>query len=157
MVSTKPVRASSGPKPTSTPVALHQGKRRKGLRFRSALLLVVVGVMIAIIVSAVSGGGGPSAKITATIESVTPLDAQHVRVYVMWDNIGKGTGTESCVINVTAYTQFGDEDGSGSDSTEPNNPLKPGQTALQYQDIVVTDNHAGGVTSTKDASITDCS
>ena len=142
---------------TATAPRVAPNRTKKTHPLRRLTFITAVLVAIVIVIAAASGGGGPSAKITATVQSVVPLDAQHVRVFIRWDNAGKGSGTENCVIDVTAYTQFGDQDGSGYDSTQPNNPLKPGQAIVQYQDIVVTGNNAAQVTSTKDVSLSNCS
>jgi hypothetical protein len=84
------------------------------------------------------------------------LDNQHVRIYVTFDNTGKGSGSAQCVVNVTAYNPYGDEIGSGVTSIGTNSTLAPGQSQTVYEDVVVTDNNAGGVTSTKDVSIVTC-
>ncbi len=83
------------------------------------------------------------------------LDSKYVRVFTTWHNIGKAPGSASCVMDVTAYDAFGDETGSGVASTGTGN-LAPGQSKNYYQDIVVTNNDAAGVTGAKDVSITDC-
>jgi hypothetical protein len=102
-----------------------------------------------------SSATGPSADITHNVYSVVVLNPQHVRVFTTWHNIGTAAGAASCAMDVTAYDTFGDEIGSGVGSTGTNS-LAPGQTVHYYQDIVVTDNNAAGVTSTKDVSIVDC-
>lgn len=144
----------------STPVATptQSVKRQKYVMPRrvKVLLAVVVVIVAAVVIGDHFTSGGPSAEITHKVDSVAVLDSSHVRVWTTWTNTGKTTGNASCAINVTAYNAFGDETGSGVDSTGPNNSLKPGQSVNLYQDVVITNNDAAGVTSTKDVSITTC-
>jgi hypothetical protein len=116
-------------------------------------LIVAVLVGIGIYFQSKSSGGG---DIHHQVYSVVVLDAQHVRVFILWTNRGKSPASASCTLQATAYSPFGDEIGSGFDSTGTEGNVAPGKTQGTRQDLVITDNNAAGVTSTKDVSITGC-
>lgn len=120
------------------------------------LAIIAIGAFLAIKSMIHHGAPAPAAKITRKLDSFVVLDAQHVRLWTTWTNAGKGSGSASCVVDVTAYSPYGDEIGSGADSTGTNGNLKPGATQTLYQDIVVTDNNAAGVTRLSDFSISNC-
>ena len=143
---------------TTVPTPAQPVKREKYVMPRrvKVLLAAVVVIVAAVVIGDHFTSGGPSADITHKVDRVAVLDSSHVRVWTTWTNTGKATGNASCAINVTAYNAFGDETGSGVDSTGPNNALKPGQSVNLYQDVVITNTDAAGVTSTKDVSITTC-
>jgi hypothetical protein len=125
--------------------------------FLAVLVMFVGGGLLIGLISAItSNSPGTSATITHRVVRVVALNEQSVRVWVTWTDTGTASGSASCVMNVTAYDAYGDETGSGVDSTGPNGNLKPGQTQTLYQDIVITDNDAADVTSLKDVQIVDC-
>ena len=132
--------------------------RRSGLQSKGGqgcllvFLLVLVAIVIAVVVSSSKSSG---ADVKPQVYNVLPLDGNTVRVYVRWVNTGTGAGSASCVINTSAYNQFGDLDKIEVNSTNTNGNVAAHGVQLLYQDIGVPNGDASNV-SKKDVQITNC-
>jgi hypothetical protein len=155
----QPARAQPAPSTPATrvppPPLIRQVAKPRKRKVKWGRVFIAAAVVIGIVAyfsSKTSSGG----DIHHQVYAVVPLDAQHVRIFIRWTNDGKSPASASCSLQATAYSQFGDDIGSGFDSTGTNGNVDPGQTQVTRQDLVITDNNAVGVRSTKDVSITDC-
>jgi len=132
------VATPTGPTPPTAP-AKTKAKPKSGFLMVVGLVIAVVVVIIAI---AVSSGGGARAHFTAKVTSVIALDSHTVRLYILWTNDGKASGSESCILDTTVTNQFGDKVNVEVNSTSTNGNLQPGANQLLHQDIGVNNGDA---------------
>ena len=113
----------------------------------------MVAASVAVVV--LMGHGGAPVDIAHRVSKVVAIDFRHVGVWTLWTNEGKSPATESCEMDVTAYSAKHQDIGRGRDVTGPNGDLKPGRTQRLFQVVVMTGNGAG-VTGPSDVEIVNC-
>lgn len=118
---------------------------------KSGVLIVLV--MTACLAAACGGSGTSSIK--GTVSNVVQLDANEVRVYIVWANSGTSAASDSCAMDTTVHNQFGDEVNIRVNSTATNGDVQPGATQNLYQDIGVDNGDAQYVTA-KDIQLVGC-
>ncbi len=104
------------------------------------LAILVLAIIAGFVISS-SGSGSPSANIKVHVANVIPLDGNTIRVYLYFDNTGKGGGSASCIMNTTVHNQFGDQVNIRTNSTGTNT-IAPGVAKTLYQDIGVDNGDA---------------
>jgi Short C-terminal domain len=117
--------------------ALGDSKRRN----RGCLISVLV-VIVIIVGVVLFHGNSPSATFTVSAYSVVPLDGNTVRVFMLWDNTGKASGSDECVMDTNVHDQFGDLVNTEVNSVGTNGNLKPNAEQRIYQDIGVNNGDA---------------
>lgn len=117
--------------------ALGGSKRRN----RGCLVSVIVMIAIVVLVALLQGNS-PSTSFTVSVYSVVPLDSNTVRVFMLWDNTGKVSGSDECVMDTNVHDQFGDLVNTEVNSVGTNGNLKPGAEQRIYQDIGVNNGDA---------------
>ncbi len=150
---------SPGGSPTPTPArptappassAPQGGSSRQGLK-AFLFLFALFGVLIIFIILGAranknTGGGsessGGSASYAAKIEGINPISSSRVIVGIYVQNIGSGTGTPSCVIQLLSP----DASDDGTDGITAKSPIPAGGSGSFQDTITVTNNGAANVT-----------
>jgi hypothetical protein len=114
-------------------------------------------VLIALIVWGFQSlfGSHKSADFNAKVNSVVALDGNEVRVYYTVTNVGKASGTATCVMTTNSQNQFSDQT-ANVNSTGSNGNIAPGKSQTLYQDVGVPSGNASSVTAA-DVTINSCS
>lgn len=91
----------------------------------------------------------PSASFIVTVRTFKVLPDQYVRVYLNITNTSTVAGAPDCGVTVQPTNSYGDDlSGSGVNAGDWAS-MKPGATIYTYLDVLVSDNEAHDVTSTK--------
>lgn len=98
------------------------------------LLLAVAAIVIAF---ALFNHHAPKVNIKERVVNVVALDNNTVRVYIVWSNVGKVTGSLACTMDTVVTNQFGDQVNIEVNTTNTNGAVRPGQSQDLYQDIGV--------------------
>ena len=137
------IRATVPPAKLSQPNTA--SPKSKNVKKRGCLVSVLAVIAIIIIVAALQGSS-PSATFTVSAYNVLPLDGNTVRVYMIWHNTGKASGSDQCVMNTDVHNQFGDLANTEVNSVGTNGNVKPNAQQRIYQDIGVNSGDAQFIT-----------
>ena len=140
------------PAPPAGPPAKQKSNPKAGRGCLVALVLAGAGVGLVI---ALSAGGSSGATFHPTVARVLPLDGNNLRVFIVWRNVGKAAGSDTCEMNTTIHNQFGDQVNIRVNAINTNGSVDPGSRQVLYDDIGVDSGDAPYV-SAKDISFADC-
>jgi hypothetical protein len=115
--------------------------RRKSNRQKTKVgtwiaLAIIVAFFAGLVIFAMTSSK-TTISFTVAPQSVKPLNANLIRVFIRWNNTGSTAGSDTCVMDTEVHNQFGDLVNTEVNSVGTNGDVQPEQIQVVYQDIGV--------------------